>query len=172
MSSQEKKKWKRAAWAVPLLTIAGFALALPTPTESVPIDELHLSAEEANQFDRSVRVGLDAETYLEARGSIDTVTPNVVINNTNIDTVTPNVVINNTNINTVTPNVVINNTNINTVTPNMVINNTNIATTTPGVVINGTSVDEEAGPLSFFPTDARLPEPSLAAGIAVEGPRG
>ncbi len=169
MSGKQKRKLSRLAWALPLVTVAGFALAIPESNPALEIDALSLTHEESAPFDRSVRQGMEAMDLLTTRGNIDMVTPNTVVNNTNIDIVTPNTVVNNTNIDIVTPNTVVNNTNIDIVTPNTVVNNTNIATTTPGVVISASN-DMSApgyavagGAVTFFPRSAELPQPNVAA---------
>jgi len=167
MSGKLKKRWGRLAWALPALTVAGFALAIPESDPALEIEDLNLSHEESAYFDRSVKQGMEAMDLMTARGNIDIVTPNTVVNNTNIDIVTPNTVVSNTNIDIVTPNTVVNNTNIDIVTPSTVVNNTNIATTTPGTVIsagNDMSAPGYAvagGAVTFFPRSAELPQPNV-----------
>lgn len=160
-----RRTWIQLGWALPLFTVAGFSMAIPARQSALRIEDLSLTEETSSPFDRSMREGLmEASELLDARGNIDVVTPNTVVNNTNIDVVTPNTVVNNTNIDVVTPNTVVNNTNIDVVTPNTVINNTNI-TVNP---FSASRPDESGGVLSFFPQRAKLPSPAISAALADE----
>jgi len=147
---------------IPVAIIGAFISALTLQAQTgkealKTIEDLNLVSEESSELKDAFRVGI-ASAAAEQR-TVNHVTRNTVISNTNVSHVTRNTVISNTNVNHITRNTVISNTNVNHVTRNTVISNTNVSHVTRNTVIsnfrNGFGVLKQS----------HLPQPRISSSL-------